>query len=145
MKTFQERLKLLIDKLADGKHTVFAKKCGIPPGTFQAYVDSGTIPKGEQLSKIGSVYRINLNWLLLGEGEPFIQGAGEGKIPETGKMEPFTNDAVRMVEEAIQEAGVSVTETQKQNLVSIIREEMKILAFQVVRALKRGTIREYKP
>jgi|GEM_PF-2731895 len=133
---FHQRIKLMVGELAAGKHTVFAKKCGIPPSTMQTYITGTSIPKADHLAKIVSAYRINLNWLLVGEGEPFSQEGGEAKTPEVGI---FTNDAMLLVEEAIQEAGVSVTETQKQNLVSIIREEMKILAFRVVRALKHCT------
>ena len=142
--TLGERLKFIQQESALTLPN-FGKKIGVSKESLINYQKDRTKPDSEILSTTCKTFNVNPAWLLLGEGEPFIQGAGEGKIPETGKMEPFTNDAVRMVEEAIQEAGVSVTETQKQNLVSIIREEMKILAFQVVRALKRGTIREYKP
>lgn len=135
----------MVETLARGKHTVFAKECGIPTPTFQAYYHGERNPSSEHLIKIKSRFGINLNWLLSGEGEPFIQEGVETRTPEAGKMVPFKNDAVRLVEEAIQEAEVSVTDIQKQHLVGIIAEEMKLLTHQLVRALKRGTIREYNP
>ena len=123
MKTFQERLKFIIDKLADGKHTVFAKKCGIPPGTFQAYVDSGTIPKVEQLSKIGSAYRINLNWLLLDIGEPFIQEEGETKTSEASKVVAI-DAVVQILREAEEETGIILNPAQRQAVLPILRKAL---------------------
>lgn len=81
----------------------------------------------------------------MGEGEPFISVGGAARTPEARKPVNCADSALYLVEEAIQETGASINEIQKQHLVGIIREEMKILAGQVARALKRGTIREYNP
>jgi hypothetical protein len=118
-------LKYLIDNLAGGKHTLFAKKCGIPPGTFQAYVDTGTIPRGEQLAKIASAYRINLNWLLLGEGQPFWK-------TEDGAL---SGPALRLLEELEQATGVSLIQETRQTLIQLLDR-----AIQEVLAEKREAV-----
>lgn len=132
MNTFNKRLKHLVDKLAGGKHTVFAKKCGIPPGTFQAYIDSETIPKGEQLLKIGSVYRINLNWLLMGEGEPFIQKGGEtDKIKGATVGEELLREVIMAVEEWLNRRGVTLVPAKKADLVLTLYHHFREEGVQV--------------
>lgn len=74
MGNISDRLKELVNKHADGKHTVFAKKAGIPTSTFQYYID-GRYPKAEHLIRIYETYNININWLLTGIGEIYN---GEG-------------------------------------------------------------------
>jgi transcriptional regulator with XRE-family HTH domain len=73
---FVSRLGELVEILADNKYTVFAKKAGIPPSTFQNYVN-GRFPKAEHLLRIRDVFRVNLDWLLSGEGEMLL---GRGDI-----------------------------------------------------------------
>lgn len=141
METFQKRLNFLIEKFANGKPTVFAKKCGIPPGTFHPYLEKGTIPETKQLMKIASVYRINLNWLLLGEGEAFK----EEKMtePETPLSEKppakvvYFDDAVEILMEAERETGVTLNDRQRQAALRILRKELAIAkAKSIVRAIK---------
>ena len=61
----------IINEKASGKSTVFAKKAGIPPGTFHSYL-KGRLPHPEQLIRLCETYDINLNWLLTGKGEKYI-------------------------------------------------------------------------
>ena len=83
----QERIKFLVDNLASGKYTVFAKNCSIPVSTFKTYIDGPTNPTSGHLRKIASVYRVNLNWLILGDGEPFVEGSTqEGEATGRGKV-----------------------------------------------------------
>jgi len=142
--TLGERLKLVQQKSGLTLPN-FGGKIGVSKESLINYQKDRTKPDSEILSTICKIFKVNPAWLLLGEGEPFIQAGGEAKTSEAGKGVPCIDDAVRLVEGAIQETGVSVTEIQKGHLVGIIQEEMKILAGQVVRALKRGTIREYNP
>jgi len=50
----------------------FAKKIGVHTHTAQLY-EQGNIPKGDVLQRICEKFRININWLLTGEGEPYIK------------------------------------------------------------------------
>lgn len=122
METVKQRLKYLTDLLTDGKHTIFAKKCGIPPGSFQAYIKGERVPPTEHLKKIVAVYGINLNWLLVGEGEPFSgRGTQAGKGTSRGKSMP-TDLVVQLLNEEEQRAGVTLTPEQRTAILKILRE-----------------------
>jgi hypothetical protein len=122
MDTIEQRLKYLVELLSEGKHTVFAKKCGIPPGSFQAYINGERVPPTDHLIKIVTVCGINLNWLLVGEGEPFVEGdtheceaAGRGKVLTTDPVMQLLND-----EE--ERAGLTLTPNQRTAILKILRE-----------------------
>ena len=61
------RLQILFDTHAEGKHTVFADKCKIPRSTMQNY-KTGRMPSAEHLIRIRETFNVDLNWLLTGEG-----------------------------------------------------------------------------
>jgi len=67
-KKIADRLLKLVLLYSSGKHTVFAKKAGIPHGTFSAYI-KGRVPHADHLCRIHDTYNININWLLTGKGE----------------------------------------------------------------------------
>ena len=71
MKHISDRLLELVSIHAAGKHTVFAKNAGIPHGTFSAYL-KGRVPHPDHLCRIHDIYNVNINWLLTGEGDPYI-------------------------------------------------------------------------
>jgi len=134
---FHDRLKYLIDELAGGKHTVFAKNCGIPPSTMQTYVTGTSIPKADHLEKIHSAYRINLNWLLVGQGEPFLEEKREPAVEEETPKVVYFDDAVEILMEAEKEAGVTLNEYQRQNVLKVLRKELAIgKAKALIRAVK---------
>ena len=72
MDDIPKRLLFLVDAHGDGKLTVFAKKAGIPPSTFQYYLH-GRMPHGEHLIRICECFKVNLNWLLTGTGATYIK------------------------------------------------------------------------
>ena len=65
--TIHERIKLLVDKLADGKNTIFAANLGVSEANIRSYI-RGVVPKADILSKIVGYYDINADWLLTGRG-----------------------------------------------------------------------------
>ncbi len=69
--TFAARLLRLIEEKAKGQPSVFAKNAGIPHGTFYGYLE-GRLPIAEHLCRICDTYGVNLNWLLLGKGGPYL-------------------------------------------------------------------------
>ena len=77
---FAKRLLELVNDVSDGKTTVFARKAGISPGTFAAYV-KGRLPDGERLIRICETYSVNLNWLLTGAGDKYIDIGNPGDEP----------------------------------------------------------------
>jgi transcriptional regulator with XRE-family HTH domain len=116
---FHARIKFMVEKLAQGKHTVFAKRCGIPPSTMQTYITGTSIPKADHLAKINSAYRINLNWLLAGEGDPFLQEGGlySGQTADPAKVERLLHEIIMGVEEYLNRRGVTLTPAKKADLV----------------------------
>ena len=122
MDDIQDRLKYIIGLLSKGKHTVFAKKCGIPPGSFQAYINGQRIPPTEHLMKIITVFGINLNWLLIGEGEPFIKrGSQEVETSSWGKVLIF-DPVLQLLSEEEERAGITLIPEQRTAILKILRE-----------------------
>ena len=117
----QDRIKFLVDKLSNGKYTVFAKKCGIPISTFKTYVDGPSNPTSEHLKKIASIYRVNLNWLILGEGEPFVELDREGERSRRDKI-PSTDPVVQILDQEEERAGITLNPEQRTVILKILRE-----------------------
>jgi len=72
MGNFQERLLEIVSEFANGKHTVFAKKAGISPSTFQNYLN-GRMPSAESLINICETYGVSITWILTGLGEKLVE------------------------------------------------------------------------
>lgn len=64
----QERIKTLVDTLADGRNTTFAKEIGVSEANIRSYL-RGVSPKADFLEQVVRKYDINAHWLLTGEGE----------------------------------------------------------------------------
>lgn len=70
-----------------------------------------------------SRFGINLNWLLLGEGEPFIQAGIETKTPDAGKVVAI-DAAVQLLREAEAEIGITLNPAQRQSILPILRKNL---------------------
>lgn len=70
MNTFKDRLEFLF-KFNDSP-TKIAKLLEIPLTTFNTYWYSNKIPKVETLLKIKQVTNCSIDWLLTGQGEPYL-------------------------------------------------------------------------
>lgn len=62
----------------------FAVKLRVDGSTIQRYETADNIPKGDVLERIHQEFGVNLNWLLTGEGEPYINKdrAGEFRMED---------------------------------------------------------------
>lgn len=63
----KKRLEELVGDFASGKPAIFAKKCNIPTSKFHNYIN-GRYPTVEHLIHIHGIFKINLHWLIIGEG-----------------------------------------------------------------------------
>jgi hypothetical protein len=91
-------------------------------GTFKTYSDGPSNPTSGHLRKIASVYRVNLYWLILAEGEPFVEGdtqeweaAGRGKVVA---IDPV----VQLLNREEERAGIILTLEQRTAFLKILRE-----------------------
>jgi len=71
MESFTNRLLFILKKFKI-KQKEFAKTIKISPSTLSEYKKGTKKPSMDTLYKISTEYKINLNWLLTGEGEMFI-------------------------------------------------------------------------
>ena len=72
MDSFSKRLKELRQKLNITQND-FAKACDVKLTAISKYETGLVKPGFDMLYKIASVYNVNLNWLILGIGEIFVQ------------------------------------------------------------------------
>jgi transcriptional regulator with XRE-family HTH domain len=68
--TFAERLKQVRGKL---EREEFAAKIGKTARTVQRWELENGYPNGKELLKIAEEFNVDMNWLLTGQGEPYIQ------------------------------------------------------------------------
>lgn len=70
----RERLLKVIDKCEAGHKLQFSKKINHSSGNVDAWINprNKTLPSFKALHNIACEYRINLNWLVLGEGPMFM-------------------------------------------------------------------------
>ncbi len=115
----------MIQDQTQGKHTVFAKKAGIPVSTFQSYL-SERLPHPEHLMRICETYRVNLNWLMTG------QGARYRHLDEVRQNPPdytvikldttLLAGIIRAVEEGLSTLQAELSAEKKGQLVALLYE-----------------------
>ena len=79
MENINNRLNTLVEELAEGNGAKFAQKAGIKQATFYNYMN-GRQPNVEALNNICKKFKVNLNWLVCGEGDKYLIPKGKGKI-----------------------------------------------------------------
>ncbi len=72
MKSLKDRLKFLRKKLGISQKEM-AKDLEVPFTLISKYECGKIKPGADMLSKIALKYKVNLNWLLIGKGEIFIE------------------------------------------------------------------------
>lgn len=91
--TIHERIKLLVDTLANGKNTVFAQKLGVSEANIRGYIKN-VVPKADILSKIVTCYdTVSPLWLLTGTG-PMLLSSPESAVsssPSVSSKESLTH------------------------------------------------------
>jgi len=70
--TLKNRIKYIILTHCKGSNTVFADRINISTSTIQSW-DDQHLPKGDTLQRIHKEFNVDINWLLTGEGEPYIK------------------------------------------------------------------------
>lgn len=75
-----DRLKQLLQTLQVTQRE-FAERLGISQGAVSQLISGRTTLSYETLQRVQQAYKVNLNWLVTGQGEPF--GTGSGSVPAT--------------------------------------------------------------
>jgi len=70
--TFKNRIQHIILTHCNRSNKVFADRINIATSTIQSW-DDEHFPKGDILHRIHKEFNIDINWLLTGEGEPYIK------------------------------------------------------------------------
>ena len=113
---FTERLKTII-KLSGLSRDDFAKKGGISRSQLFRYLNGEQEPSTSFYRNIKAHHSwINTNWLISGEGEPDLRAHPSNVVP--------LDQAVRILNEAIEETGIDLNTDQREAVVKILREEL---------------------
>lgn len=75
--TIHERMAALVEKLGNGKNTVFASLIGSSEANVRGYI-KGVVPKYDVLERIVRNLDVNPEWLLTGEGSMLRHEPGAG-------------------------------------------------------------------
>ena len=88
-------------------------------------------PAADILAKMRQFYRINIDWLISGEGDPFIKGGIQEE--EFGKPAVLPSDpVVQLLNEEEERAGLTLTPKQRTAILKILRE----LVYRDVRSIQ---------
>jgi|GEM_PF-2505649 len=116
MEGFFRRLEWLVERHANGKYKKFADLAGIPSGTFYKYKNE-RLPHPEHLSKFHDVFGVNIDWLITGEGNPYIE---EGKAPPLNSA--LLREVIEVVELVLGKHGLVLEPHDKAEAVTVLYE-----------------------
>ncbi len=127
-----DRLHTLVDTLASGNVSQFARETGIIPGTIHNYL-KGRQPNIDAIIHIQRKYNINTNWLLTGDGEMFLNGRAPPVVSDgMYRGPPAASDAnskddltriITIVETWVKETGMEISPAHKARLISMLMAE----------------------
>ena len=116
---FIERFELIISKSSESKKD-FAKDCGLAEKQMYDYLKGASLPGTKIYQKIKDRYpSVNLDWLISGNGRPFIESVEENKNPIP--IDP----AVSLVLDVEEELGVKLNDRQRNAVVAVLRKEFE--------------------
>ena len=88
MYSINERFRRIIKEL-DLSQDAFAKGANRTRSEISNIVYNKTVPKNEVIQSVCSAYNVNKEWLINGEGEPFI------KLSRNAQITKFVGEAMR--------------------------------------------------
>jgi len=68
--TIGDRIKFIRGSISQ---VTFAEEIGAARSTLQNWEANGGFPTGEYFLKIHKKFNVNINWLLAGEGKPYLK------------------------------------------------------------------------
>jgi transcriptional regulator with XRE-family HTH domain len=121
LKTLGERIKYL--QKNSGKNQVeFAQSLGFSKGSLILYQKNDRSPDSSFLRTLCETHKVNPAWLLLGKGEPFIEGSiQEGEAAGRGKVVGI-DPVAQLLNEEEERAGITLASEQRTAILKILRE-----------------------
>ena len=119
MSTLGERIRII--QIRSGlQQPKFAQSLGVSKESLIHYQKDRRHPDSVFLSKLCLIYKVNPNWLLLGEGETSIgeKGKAEGRTVKDESIDTV----VQLLEEEEDRAGVTLSQKQRKAIIKILRE-----------------------
>jgi transcriptional regulator with XRE-family HTH domain len=100
----------------------FAKNLGVSKETLIHYQKDRRHPDSEFLSNLCKIFGVNPAWLLIGEGESFVEGsAQEIEITDREKVSA-TDPVLQLLHEEERQAGITLNPDQHTAILKIFRE-----------------------
>jgi transcriptional regulator with XRE-family HTH domain len=132
MTTFGERFKEVREALSlDQK--AFGKAMGVAGrDTISRWERGLGFPSANILAVMRQKYRINIDWLISGEGEPFLDDRIQEKEPMKRKKAINIDPVVELLKEEEGQAGVTLNPEQRTAILKILRE----LVYRDVRSIR---------
>lgn len=121
-RTLGERLKY-IENISTLNQGEFANKLGVSVQTLINYEKDRRDPPANFILNVCRIFFVGPSWLLMGEGEPFIQKGGDAKTSEAAKVVAI-DAAVQLLREAEEETGISLNSAQRQAVLPILRKSL---------------------
>lgn len=100
-------------EVAKGNVAIFAKETGINDKTLYTYL-KGRPPSTEALFYIYRRYRVNINWLLAGDGPIYI--IGEEKKEDDADADPAVADLVADTRRILESGNTVAIDTLQRNI-----------------------------
>jgi len=122
MSTLGERIRII--QIRSGlQQPKFAQSLGVSKESLIHYQKDRRHPDSVFLSKLCLIYKVNPNWLLLGEGETGI-GEEDKADRRTGKDEAI-DPVVLLLNEEEERAGITLSPEQRKAILKILRDSVE--------------------
>ena len=125
-----DRIKWLVDNLAEGKNTIFADKLGINEANVRSYI-KGVQPKADILSKIVLSYEVNALWLLTGAGYPLQKNEQPEVPPNTLTADATIKDFFDQSDPYLQKKDAKIIQQAEE--IGQLKEQVRQLTIETER------------
>lgn len=148
MMTFGGRLKKVREALGFDQKA-FGKAIGVAGrDTISRWERGLGFPSANILTILRQNYRINIDWLICGDGEPFIEGEiQEKKTSKRGKV-VASDPAAQLLNEEEELSGITLTPEQRTAILKILREfvyrDVRFIR-ELIRSIQVGKKEEVEP
>jgi transcriptional regulator with XRE-family HTH domain len=119
--TINQRLKDVIDALGLNA-TELARDLNVTKSTISNVINGNSLPSSKVLMPLGEVFNVNINWLLLGQGEMFLNGE-QSKINKTdfGNSRNSSCEDVTILKKEIQHLNDKLKD--KEEIIRLMRNQ----------------------